>query len=135
MEVFRIGIVSKIDYESGRISVTYPWRGDTTQTMPYLQLGGEYHMPRLEQRVAVLHLSTGNEVGVAIGPYWDGGAYTPPVTGKDVFYKDLSNIPGKAYMQHDAETGEMVLKADKIILNTSAGEISVADIIAAIGGA
>ena len=89
----------------------------------------------LEQRVAVLHLSTGNEVGVAIGPYWDGGAYTPPVTGKDVFYKDLSNIPGKAYMQHDPETGEMVLKADKIIFNTSAGEISVADIIAAIGGA
>lgn len=134
-EEIRIGKVSRIDYETGKIAVTYGDRDDSvTDLLPYLTFGGEYHMPKVEQYVAVMHLSTGAEMGVVLGGYWDVDN-RPPVSGKDIFRKELSNEIGKAFMQHDPETGELTIKADKIKLQTEAGMITAAQIIAAIGGA
>lgn len=134
-EEIRIGKVSRIDYETGKIAVTYGDRDDSvTDLLPYLTFGGEYHMPKVEQYVAVMHLSTGAEMGVVLGGYWDVDN-RPPVSGKDIFRKELSNEIGKAFMQHDPETGELTIKADKIKLQTEAGTITAAQIIAAIGGA
>jgi len=134
-EEIRIGKVSRIDYETGKIAVTYGDRDDSvTDLLPYLTFGGEYHMPKVEQYVAVMHLSTGAEMGVVLGGYWDVDN-RPPVSGKDIFRKELSNEIGKAFMQHDPETGELTIKADNIKLQTEAGTITAAQIIAAIGGA
>lgn len=131
----RIGKVSRINYATGTIAVTYCDRDDSvTDLLPYLTLGGEYHMPKIEQYVAVVHLSTGAEMGIVLGGYWDADN-PPPVYGKDVFRKDLSNIIGRAYLQHDPETGELLIKADKIKLQTEAGTVTAAQIIEAIGGA
>lgn len=129
MDVFRIGMVSRIDYETGMIAVAYPDRDNSaTQLLPYLQMGGEYHMPQLEQKVAVLHLSTGGEVGVVLGPFWEAAA-KPPSSGNDYFRKELSNTPGKAYIEHDAETGELVIRADAIRLQTEGGSVSISDLL------
>lgn len=131
----RIGKVSRINYATGTIAVTYCDRDDSvTDLLPYLTLGGEYHMPKIEQYVAVVHLSTGAEMGIVLGGYWDADN-PPPAYGKDFFRKDLSNTIGKAYLQHDPDTGELVIKADKIKLQTEDGTITAAEIIAAIGGA
>ena len=131
----RIGKVSRIEYETGMIAVTYGDRDDSvTDLLPYLTLGGEYHLPKVEQYVAVVHLSTGAEMGIILGGYWDADN-RPPVSGKDVFRKELSNEVGKAYLQHDPETGELTIKADKIKLSTAAGTVTAAQIIEAIGEA
>ena len=128
----RIGKVSRIDYETGRIAVMYPDQDDSvTDLLPFLNFGGEYHMPKVEQYVAVAHLSTGEEMGIILGPYWDEDNL-PPVSGKDLFRKDLSNEAGRAYLQHDPDTGELLLKADQITLQTQAGTVTAAQIIAAI---
>ena len=59
MSNIRIGRVSRIDYENGMIAVAYMDRNESvTKLMPYLQMGGEYHMPRVEQRILVLHCLT-----------------------------------------------------------------------------
>lgn len=129
MDAIRFGYVSRIDYETGMIAVAYPDRDESvTRLIPYLQLGGEYHMPKIEQRVAVAHLSTGLEVAVCLGTFWGPGD-TPPVYGKDIFHKELSNTAGAAYMHHDPETGVLTIKAGDIRLLTDAGEVSVSDII------
>ena len=135
MDEIRIGTVSQVDYGSGKIAVTYTDRDDsTTRLMPYLTFNGEYHMPLLEQKVCVLRLSTGEEVGVVLGTFWSGSGQDPLVSGKDHYHKELSHTPGKASFDHDPGTGELRIKADKIIMETEAGEITAAQIIAALGG-
>lgn len=128
MDAIRLGYVSRIDYENGMIAVAYLDRDDSvTKLIPYLQLGGEYHMPKIEQRVAVVHLSTGSEVAVCLGTFWGPGD-VPPASGKDVFHKELSNTTGAAYMHHDPETGVLTIKAKEIKLLTDAGEVSISGI-------
>ena len=128
-EEIRIGKVSRIDYATGRIAVTYGDRDDSvTDLLPYLTLGGEYHMPQVEQYVAVVHLSTGAEMGVVLGGYWDIDN-RPPVSGKDFFRKELSNEIGRAFFQHDPETGELIIKADKIKLQTADGTITAKELL------
>ena len=126
----RIGRVSRIDYKNGLIAVTYGDRDESvTDMLPYLSFNGEYHMPKVEQYVLVVHVSTGEELGIVLGPYWHDG--DPPAdSGKDVYRKEFSNTRGKAYAQHSG--GAFTLKADSIRFKTSAGSISVADIIAHI---
>ena len=117
----RIGKVSRINYATGMIAVTYPDQDDSvTDLLPFLTFGGEYHMPKIEQYVAVIHLSTGAEM--------------PPVYGKDFFRKEFSNTAGAAYMEHDPDEEELTIKAGKIKFKTDAGTVTVAEIIAAIGG-
>lgn len=133
MAEFRIGKVSRINYKTGQIAVTFPDQDESvTDLLPFLTFGGEYHMPKIEQYVAVMHLSTGEEMGVVLGPYWDDDD-PPAFWGKDFFRKEFSNEIGKAYMQHDPDEGELTIKADKIKLQTDAGTITVAEIIAALG--
>ena len=130
----RIGKVSRINYATGMIAVTYPDQDDSvTDLLPFLTFGGEYHMPKVEQYVAVIHLSTGAEMGIVLGPYWDDDN-PPPVYGKDFFRKEFSNTVGAAYMEHDPDEEELTIKAGKIKFKTDAGTVTVAEIIAAIGG-
>lgn len=126
----RIGRVSRIDYKNGLIAVTYGDRDESvTDMLPYLSFNGEYHMPKVEQYVLVVHVSTGEELGIVLGPYWHDGD-PPAASGKDVYRKEFSNTHGKAYAQHS--NGAFTLKADSIRFKTSAGSISVAEIIAHI---
>ena len=133
MAEFRIGKISRINYKTGQIAVTYPDQDESvTDLLPFLTFGNEYHMPKVEQYVAVAHLSTGEEMGIILGTYWNDDD-PPPVYGKDFFRKELSNEIGKAFLQHDPDEGELTIKADKIKLQTDAGTITVAEIIAALG--
>lgn len=128
-DCFRIGIISKIDYKSGMVAVAYLDRDDAvTDLIPYLQMGGEYHMPKLEQRVAVMHLSTGPEIAVAFGPFWESST-PPPVYGKDVYHKELSHDTGSAFIHHDPETGTLTIKASGIKLVTDDGEVDISGLI------
>lgn len=130
MGEIRIGKVSSVDYANGMIKVTYPDKdGATTALLPVLSLDGEYKMPDVDQSVLVVHLSNGNEAGVALGTFWNEATKSLK-TGKGVFRKELSNKPGEAFMQY--ENGTLELNADKIKFTCAAGTITVAEIIAHI---
>lgn len=112
---FRIGQVSKVDYKKGMVSVVYKdingGENVTTDLIPYITLNGEYHMPNIEDYIAVLHLSNGYEAGLVLGRFWNE-KNTPPVSGKDRYRKDFSNTAGKAYFDRDPKTGKCVFKTD-----------------------
>ena len=134
MGEIRIGIVSRIDYEAGRVAVTYPDRDNSvTELLPYLSIGREYYMPRVGQYVAVAHLSTAEEKGVVLGPYWTPSDPSPE-TGKDRYHKELSNTNGDAFVDHEPRTGTLTICAADIVLQTENGSITVDEIIEAVQG-
>ena len=132
MAKFRIGKISRIDYKAGKVAVMFPDQDDAvTDLLPFLAFGGEYHMPKPGQYVAVAHLSTGEEMGIVLGAFWSE-SNPPAAWGKDIFRKEMSNEPGRAFLQHAPDSGTLTIKADKIELQTDSGTVTVAEIIAAI---
>lgn len=107
----RIGKVSSIDYKNGMISVTYPDLDDSvTDELPVFSMTDEYKMPQIGAEVLVLHLSNGCAAGVVMGRYWNE-ANRPPISGKDVFRKELGATFGEAYVQY--KDGDITLKDKK----------------------
>ncbi len=105
----RIGRVSTIDYENGMISVQYPdLNGSVTTTMPVLSLNGEYSMPDIDDNVLVVYLSNGSSIGIVLGCFWNI-SNKPPLSGKNVFYKRLSEDAFISY-----ENGELLIKAPSV---------------------
>lgn len=127
-DLIRVGCVSKINYESGTIEVTYPDRDDAvTDPFPVLSFNDEYKMPDIGDNVLALHLSNGSALGVVLGPYWNEDN-KPQVSGKDVYRKELSRTPGKAYTQF--KDGTVDLKGPAVRLTCSSGSITVAQLLA-----
>ena len=113
----RIGTVSTVDYERGMASVKYEdMNNSVTADMPFLSFNGEYKMPHIDDTVLVLYLSNGSSIGIIIGSFWNT-ANKPPVSGKDVYYKELA--PGVIF---EFRNGELVIKAPKIKFVTDEGE-------------
>lgn len=107
----RIGKVSSIDYEKGMISVTYPDLDDSvTDVLPVFSMTDEYKMPSIGAGVLVLHLSNGCTAGVVMGRYWNE-ANMPPISGRNVFRKELGESFGEAYIQY--ANGDITLKDKK----------------------
>lgn len=125
----KIGRVSKVDYKHGYISVTYQDQDDTvTDMMPYMTFNQEYHLPQVGDYVTVCHLSNGIEAGVVLGTFWSDDV-RPEYTGKDRYRKELSHTPGKAFIQHDPESGELLIRADHIKLQSEEGTVTLADLL------
>lgn len=107
----RLGKVSSIDYKNGMISVTYPDLDDSvTDDLPVFSMTDEYKMPSVGMEVIVLHLSNGCTAGVVMGRYWNE-ANKPPISGKNVFRKELGEKIGEAYIQY--KDGNITLKDQK----------------------
>ncbi|OUN27799.1 hypothetical protein [Blautia sp. An81] len=98
--LIRMGKVSSIDYENGMISVTYPdLDNSTTDNFPVFSLTDEYKMPGIGQEVLILHMSNGQSAGIVLGRYWNKGN-RPPISGENVFRKELGKTIGEAYIQY-----------------------------------
>jgi phage baseplate assembly protein gpV len=68
----RIGTVSSVELETGMVSVIYRDRDDeVTQFLPYATFNDEYKPPKIGEKVVVLHLSNGGEMGIVLGTYWN----------------------------------------------------------------
>lgn len=118
----RIGRVSSINYASGMVRVTYPDRDDSvTAELPVLSYTDEYKMPSVGSQVLVLHLSNGAAAGVCLGHYWNN-SNTPPVSGENVFRKELGQTFGEAYMEYKGE--KLTIYADNIEIKGSSVKIN-----------
>lgn len=128
----RIGKVSSVDYESGMLKVVYPdLDNSVTDDLPYLTFNDEYKMPKVGASVLVVHLSNGAAAGIVCGSYWNT-AHKPPVSGKNMYRKDLAQAIGEAFLQYGGSG--LTIHAPSITLSTKAGSVSVAEIIKHIKG-
>lgn len=123
----RIGKVSSVDYNAGMVKVAYADKdGATTKLLPVFSFNGEYKMPAVDTYVLVVHLSNGNEAGIVLGTYWNN-ARSSKATGKGVFRKELGSSEGEAFLQYNK--GTLTIKADNIKFESSAGTLTLAQII------
>ena len=124
----RIGSVSSVDYGTGMIRVVYPDLDNAvTDDLPMATFNCEYEMPPIGADVLVVHLSNGQAAGIVLGTYWSA-ANRPPVSGAGAYRKDLvATAIGEAFLQYIG--GTFTIKADNILFQTSAGSITVAEII------
>ena len=111
-DISRIGTVSKVDRENGMISVLYEDRsGKVTQNLPFASFNDEYKMPKIGDKVSVLHLSNGTEMGIVLGKYWNKS--NKPADSKDTYHKQF-DYEGKAFIKYNEKTGELLIKAPKV---------------------
>lgn len=123
----RIGKISKIDYENGMASVTYPDMDNAvTALFPVLSFNDEYKMPAIGEEVLVLHLSNGTANGVILGPYWNI-AKPPGLSGANVFRKEFSKTPGQAYVQF--KDGTVELRGPAIRYVCASGNFTAAQVL------
>lgn len=109
----RLGKISAIDYAAGMARVVYHEKDDcVTRLIPFIS--DEYMMPEVEDQVLVVHLSNGTEAGVVLGRPWSG-KNIPPESGRGLYRKDLSRIPGEAMIRY--KDGVLTLKASKIMVD------------------
>jgi phage baseplate assembly protein gpV len=115
----RIGQVSSIDYKKGLIKVLFQDRDETvTDELPILTFNDEYKMPEIGAYVVTLHLSNGAEAGYVLGTFWDG-SNLPAKGQKGIYRKELANEQGKAFFEYDKDTGELVIHADKVFIDST----------------
>lgn len=127
MNETRVGRVSKINYEDGTIEVLYTDRdNEVTAELPVLNFGNEYHMPKIDDMVMVMHLSNGCEMGVVLGTFWSGGN-PPQESGEGLYRKEYGSKPGEAYTRF--KNGAMEFKADSVIFKTKSGTVSIEEVI------
>ncbi len=115
--IFRTGKVSSVDYENGMIQVVYPDKNNAvTANLPYANFGNEYNMPKIGEQVLVAHLSNGTSRGVVIGGMWNK-KNIPKESGKDLYRKELSHMPGAAYIRFNDKDGEYLIRAPSILMH------------------
>lgn len=115
--IFRIGKVSSIDYENGMLQVVYTDKDNAvTAKLPYANFGNEYNMPGIGEQVMVAHLSNGTGRGVVLGSMWNK-KNLPRENGKELYRKELSKVPGAAYLRFNEKNGEYLIRAPAVLLH------------------
>ncbi len=113
----RIGKVSSIDYEKGMMQIVYPDKDNAvTSKIPYANFNNEYCMPKIGESVLVGHLSNGSSRGVVLCTMWNG-KNKPEEYGKGFYRKELSKVPGAAYIRFDEESGEYLIRMPVMLLH------------------
>lgn len=113
----RIGKVSSVDYDTGMMQVVYTDKNNAvTAKVPYANYNNEYCMPKIGESVLVAHMSNGSSRGVALCTMWNA-RNTPPEAGKGLYRKELSKVPGAAYVRFEEESGEYLVRVPVVMLH------------------
>ena len=67
--MIRVGQITAIFEDEGRVQVTYPDTGNVTKKIPMITAAWLAKEPEIGDTVLVEHLSTGSSSGIVIGPY------------------------------------------------------------------
>jgi hypothetical protein len=125
-DLIRTGHISSINYKKGMAKVHYEDTDDldiVTEELPLL--ASAYDPPAIGDPVLVVHFAKGQGDGVIIGRYWCDELV--PDSGAKGSYKKQIGSGSVA-----AKNGAITISADTLTFKTSAGTISVADIISYI---
>lgn len=106
MDQIRVGKVSSVNHDEGKIRVVYSDRDDcTTVELPMVVYNNTYRMPKVDDQVLVMHQPNGAASGFVIGDYWSKTHKTHKEggEGQTVQYFDRD---GKCYIQYsDSDEG------------------------------
>ena len=69
----RVGRVTKIYPNTGKIQVMYEDNSNTSIPLPMLTMNGEYSMPAVGDKVMTMHMENGSSKGFVLGTYYGGG--------------------------------------------------------------
>lgn len=117
-EITRVGKVSSVNYETGKIKVAYHEKDDSvTREIPLLS--NEYQMPPIGSQVLVVHLANGTEAGVVLGRPWSD-KNMPAEGGEGLYRKELGTTSGEAYIRYQG--GTLLIHAENVVIE---GNLSV----------
>lgn len=118
--IVRIGKVTNIYPDKGKVKVYYEDRKQASTEIPMLTFNNEFTMPSVGDIVVTLHMEVGSSKAFCLGTYWN--AKKLPPTSK--YKKDLG---GGAYIEKT--DSEVTIYAPTLILSSSAGTIDLADLL------
>lgn len=120
-DIIRIGFISSINAKDGSAKITYQDRDKmVTEDFPFLAFGGEYHIPKVNDMVLVLHLSNDISSGVIMGKYWNDE--NKPEAKE--WYKRISEN-----MVMEKKENTFAIEAPEILFSGEAGSITLSQVI------
>lgn len=117
--IFRIGRVSKIDYATGMMSITYPDLDDAVTTLlSVVSFNDEWKPSQIGDEVAVLHFPNGQAKGLILGHYWNKD--NVPAVIDTVYRKEYGTDQGECFAEYDGEN---------LSFTDPEGTVKIADIL------
>lgn len=139
----RIGRVTSVNPTEGRVKVAYEDSRSSSLPLPMLSMNNEYFMPKIGDRVLIVHMDNGSSKGFVFGTFYGGGSQPKANSGyrKDFDGACLICEDGHYQLQAvqvtlNAESLIALLakegisiEADDITLKCPYGEITVEDLM------
>ena len=119
--IIRIGKVTNIYPDEGKVQVYYEDRKQTSTEIPMLTFNNEYVMPSVGDMVVTLHMEVGSSKAFCLGTYWNAKRL-PQTTSK--YRKDLGD---GAYIEQT--NSEVKIYAPALVLSSSAGTVDIAELL------
>lgn len=117
----RIGKVTNVYPETGKVKVLYEDEKCASMQLPLLTLNQEYSMPKVEDRVLVIHMENGGSKGFVLGTYYNENRQPKATSG---YRKDFEE---GAYVT--CNNGIYRLKASEVIIECSYGSFSAEEVM------
>lgn len=119
----RIGKVTNIYPNKGKVKVLYEDTGNTSLQLPVMTFNDEYSMPSVGDRVLTLHMENGSSKGFVLGTFYSD-CKKPKVSSG--YRKDLD---GGSYISCNKNGAITIHSEENITFSCSAGSITLSEII------
>lgn len=149
--ITRIGRVTNIFPDTGKVKVVYEDEGNTSLPLSMLTMNQEYSMPSVGDRVVTLHMENGSTKGFVLGTYYGGnvqpkakagyrkdfgrGAYASFQDGVYLLYSGGASVSMDGGVKIDGGSVELkaakkvIISSKDITLRCSYGEVNVEDMM------
>jgi phage baseplate assembly protein gpV len=107
--LIRIGKVSSINYEGGKVRVVFPDK-DNLVSSELPMLSAEYNIPEVGDAVLCIFLPNGITQGFCLGKFFSQ-KNIPREAGDGIYYKDFF---GEAFARYDKSSKTLTLNAENI---------------------
>lgn len=129
--MFRVGTVSSVDYDTGRLRVVLEDKDNiVTDELPMLSF--EYEMPAIGEKVLCLFFGNGLSKGLVLGRYFYQKDM-PAESGKDIYFKHFLR---DGFLRYNRANKTLTIHAENIVLDGNVsitGDVQIAGNLTANG--
>ena len=105
MDDLRIGEVTQVFPEEGKVIVAYEDNDNATVKLPLLTFNGEYLMPEVGDTVLTAHLHSGSSTGFVLGKYYSqDNEVKADLEEGEIFRKDITEETYLSVTEEDLAT-------------------------------
>jgi len=105
MDDLRIGEVTQVFPEEGKVIVVYEDNDNATVKLPLLTFNGEYLMPEVGDTVLTAHLHSGSSTGFVLGKYYSqDNEVKADLEEGEIFRKDITEETYLSVTEEDLTT-------------------------------